>query len=80
MGEASAANAEVQKHPVTAPEAVHAEMLTDEIGLLKVAMFPERSESMWRRTSIARMRLSAVVAVSSWICAGIPVEESGDSG
>ena len=29
-----------QKHPVTAPEAVHAEMLTGEIGLLKVAMFP----------------------------------------
>ena len=27
-------------HPVTAPEAVHAERLTDEIGLLKVAMFP----------------------------------------
>src|SRR5271157_4314798 len=29
-----------KKHPVTAPEAVHAEMLSDEIGLLKVAMFP----------------------------------------
>ena len=29
-----------QKHPVTAPEAVHATKLTDEIGLLKVAMFP----------------------------------------
>src|SRR5450631_404205 len=29
-----------KKHPVTAPEPVHAEMLTDEIGLLKVAMFP----------------------------------------
>ena len=29
-----------KKHPVTAPEAVHAEMLDDEIGLLKVAMFP----------------------------------------
>jgi hypothetical protein len=29
-----------KKHPVTAPDAVHAEMLTDEIGLLKVAMFP----------------------------------------
>src|SRR5271157_1304260 len=29
-----------KKHPITAPEAVHAEMLTDEIGLLKVAMFP----------------------------------------
>jgi len=29
-----------KKHPVTAPEAVHAEMLTYEIGLLKVAMFP----------------------------------------
>src|SRR6516162_3751642 len=29
-----------RKHPVTAPEAVHAEMLSDEIGLLKVAMFP----------------------------------------
>ena len=29
-----------KKHPVTAPEAVHTEMLTDEIGLLKVAMFP----------------------------------------
>src|SRR5271157_2776804 len=29
-----------KKHPVTAPEAVHAEMLADEIGLLKVAMFP----------------------------------------
>ena len=28
-----------KKHPVTAPEAVHAEMLADEIGLLKVAMF-----------------------------------------
>jgi carboxyl-terminal processing protease len=27
-------------HPVTAPEAVHAEELSDEIGLLKVAMFP----------------------------------------
>jgi carboxyl-terminal processing protease len=27
-------------HPVTAPEAVHAERLSDEIGLLKVAMFP----------------------------------------
>ena len=29
-----------KKHPVTAPEAIHAKMLTDEIGLLKVAMFP----------------------------------------
>lgn len=29
-----------KKHPVTAPEAVHAEKLSDEIGLLKVAMFP----------------------------------------
>jgi len=29
-----------KKHPVTAPEAVYAEMLADEIGLLKVAMFP----------------------------------------
>jgi carboxyl-terminal processing protease len=29
-----------KKHPVTAPDAVHAEMLTDEIGLLTVAMFP----------------------------------------
>jgi hypothetical protein len=27
-------------HPVTAPEAVHAERLSDEIGILKVAMFP----------------------------------------
>jgi C-terminal processing protease CtpA/Prc len=27
-------------HPVTAPEAVHAERLSNEIGLLKVAMFP----------------------------------------
>jgi carboxyl-terminal processing protease len=27
-------------HPVTTPEAVHAERLSDEIGLLKVAMFP----------------------------------------
>lgn len=27
-------------HPVTTPEAVHGERLTDEIGLLKVAMFP----------------------------------------
>jgi C-terminal processing protease CtpA/Prc len=29
-----------KKHPVTAPDPVHAEKLTDEIGLLKVAMFP----------------------------------------
>jgi carboxyl-terminal processing protease len=29
-----------QKHPVTAPETVHAERLTSDIGLLKVAMFP----------------------------------------
>jgi len=29
-----------QKHPVTAPKAVHARKLTDDIGLLKVAMFP----------------------------------------
>jgi C-terminal processing protease CtpA/Prc len=29
-----------KKHPVTAPEAVHSERLSDEIGLLKVAMFP----------------------------------------
>jgi C-terminal processing protease CtpA/Prc len=29
-----------QKHPVTAPETVHAERLSEEIGLLKVAMFP----------------------------------------
>lgn len=29
-----------QKHPVTAPDAVHAKKLTNEIGLLKVAMFP----------------------------------------
>src|SRR5215469_14103090 len=29
-----------QKHPVTTPEAVCARKLTDEIGLLKVAMFP----------------------------------------
>jgi len=27
-------------HPVTAPDPLHAEKLTDEIGLLKVAMFP----------------------------------------
>src|SRR5208283_398704 len=27
-------------HPVTAPEAVHAKRLSDEIGLLRVAMFP----------------------------------------
>jgi C-terminal processing protease CtpA/Prc len=27
-------------HPVTAPKAVHSERLSDEIGLLKVAMFP----------------------------------------
>ena len=32
--------AKSQKHPVTAPEAVHAEKLPDDIGLLKVAMFP----------------------------------------
>lgn len=29
-----------QKHPVTAPQAVSARKLTDDIGLLKVAMFP----------------------------------------
>jgi len=29
-----------KKHPVTAPDPVQAEKLTDEIGLLKVAMFP----------------------------------------
>jgi carboxyl-terminal processing protease len=29
-----------QKHPVTAPQAVTTERLTDEIGLLRVAMFP----------------------------------------
>ena len=29
-----------QKHPVTAPETVQAKKLTDDIGLLKVAMFP----------------------------------------
>ena len=29
-----------KKHPVTAPEAVRSERLSDEIGLLKVAMFP----------------------------------------
>jgi len=29
-----------QKHPVTAPQAVHVRKLTDDIGLLKVAMFP----------------------------------------
>jgi len=29
-----------QEHPVTVPEAVHATKLTDEIGLLKVVMFP----------------------------------------
>ena len=29
-----------KKHPVTAPEAVHSERLTYDIGLLKVAMFP----------------------------------------
>ena len=29
-----------KKHPVTAPEAVHSEKLSDDIGLLKVAMFP----------------------------------------
>jgi carboxyl-terminal processing protease len=28
------------KHPVTAPDPVHAEKLSDDIGLLKVAMFP----------------------------------------
>ena len=28
------------KHPVTAPDPVHAEKLADDIGLLKVAMFP----------------------------------------
>jgi carboxyl-terminal processing protease len=29
-----------QKHPVTAPETVHASKLADDIGLLKVTMFP----------------------------------------
>jgi len=29
-----------KKHPVTAPETVHSERLSDEIGWLKVAMFP----------------------------------------
>ena len=29
-----------QKHPVTAPPAIHARRLTDDIGLLTVAMFP----------------------------------------
>jgi C-terminal processing protease CtpA/Prc len=29
-----------QKHPVTTPQAVHARKLTDDIGLLRVAMFP----------------------------------------
>src|SRR5215469_3234375 len=29
-----------QKHPVTTPEVVHAKKLSEEIGLLKVAMFP----------------------------------------
>jgi hypothetical protein len=29
-----------QKHPVTAPQAVTTEKLSDEIGLLRVAMFP----------------------------------------
>ena len=29
-----------KKHPVTAPDPVHAQKITDEIGLLKVAMFP----------------------------------------
>ncbi len=29
-----------KKHPVTVPDPVHAEKLTDEIGLLKVSMFP----------------------------------------
>lgn len=29
-----------EKHPVTAPDVVHAEMLNSEIGFLKVAMFP----------------------------------------
>src|SRR5437879_4298467 len=29
-----------QKHPVTAPEPVHSEKLSGDIGLLKVAMFP----------------------------------------
>jgi C-terminal processing protease CtpA/Prc len=39
-----------KKHPVTVPDPVHAEQLTDEIGLLKVAMFPEWWESTLRRT------------------------------
>ena len=29
-----------QKHPVTAPQAVTTQRLSDEIGLLRVAMFP----------------------------------------
>ena len=29
-----------KKHPVTAPEAVRSERLSDEIGWLKIAMFP----------------------------------------
>jgi len=29
-----------RKHPVTTPEAVHAEKLSEEVGLLKIAMFP----------------------------------------
>jgi carboxyl-terminal processing protease len=29
-----------KKHPVTAPDPVHAKKITDEIGLIKVAMFP----------------------------------------
>jgi len=32
--------AKSQKHPVTTPQVVHAERLNQEIGLLKVAMFP----------------------------------------
>jgi len=34
------AMAKSQKHPVTGPAAVHARKLTDDIGLLRVAMFP----------------------------------------
>lgn len=69
-----------QNHPVTAPEAGHARKLTDDIGLLTLAMFPGAIGIDSARDMTEESRHSMVAADRSSICVGIREEESVDCG
>jgi carboxyl-terminal processing protease len=65
-----------QKHPVTAPQAVITERLSDEIGLLRVAMFPGAIGIDVARTSTAVSPHSTGAAGSLSIYGAILAAES----